>query len=60
MTLSMILILAVACVVAVGLVLLLTRRSAPLPDYADPDVEEVPLEDFISDSEHHPEHPTGS
>ncbi len=56
MTLSMILVLAVACLVAVGIVLLLTRSSAPLPDYADPDVEEVPLEDFISDADPHSGH----
>ena len=56
MTLLMVLLLGVACLVAVGLVLLLTRGSAPLPDYADPDVEEVPLEDFISDTEPRPDH----
>ena len=55
MTLLMVLLLGVACLVAVGLALLLTRRAAPLPDYADPDVEEVPLEDFVTDTEPHPD-----
>ena len=56
MTLLMVLLLGVACLVAVGLAIMLTRKSAPLPDYADPDVEEVPLEDFISDTEPRADH----
>jgi hypothetical protein len=39
-----------AVVVGVGLVTLLERKRVEIPDYADPDVEEVPVEDLLSDA----------
>lgn len=40
---------AVAVAVLLGLLLIsyLNRRADPLPDYADPDVEETRLEQFL-------------
>lgn len=32
------------------IVLLLVRREPPIPDYADPDVQEVSLEEFLDES----------
>lgn len=40
----------VAVLVGVGLVTLLDRRRVRIPDYADPDVEEVAVEDLLSDA----------
>lgn len=43
-------VVAGAAVILLLLVLLLTRRQQPLPDYADPDVPEVTLEEFLDES----------
>lgn len=44
------LILIALAALALILTLLALTRSAPLPDYADPDVEDVPLEQFLDES----------
>ncbi len=47
--------------VAVGaalVVLYLARTATPVPDYADPDVDEVPMEEFLDETSHKaPRHP---
>lgn len=45
--------LVLTAAVAVGaalVVLYLARTAKPVPDYADPDVAEVPMEEFLDES----------
>ena len=45
--------LVLTATVAVGaalVVLYLARTAKPVPDYADPDLDEVPMEEFLDES----------